>query len=222
MATKINVYNQQGEKVDQMELADHMFNVAPKLELIQQARVTQMANERQVVAHTKGRSEVRGGGRKPWRQKGTGNARHGSIRSPIWIGGGITFGPSKFKQFSKKINKKMKRKAIFMVLSDKVANSALLVLDKVELPEFKTKKVKEIINNLENNLLGRDFGKESNRKSLLIINDQKDEKVKYSVRNLPGVKVIHVDNINILDLLKYKYLVTTSNAIKTIEERFNK
>lgn len=222
MSVKINVYNQEGSKVDQIELSKEMFNVEPKMDLIQQARVTQMANERQVLAHTKGRSEVRGGGKKPWRQKGTGNARHGSIRSPIWVGGGITFGPSKFKNFAKKINKKMKRKAIFMVLSDKIANNALLVLDKIELPEFKTKKVKEIINNLENNLLGGDSGKDSNKKSLLVINDQKDDKVKYSARNLPGVKVIHVDNINILDLLKYKYLVTTSNAIKVVEERFNK
>ena len=116
----------------------------------------------------------------------------------------------------------MKRKAMFMVLSDKMKNNALLVLDKIELPEFKTKKVKEMISALENNLLGADSGKESNKKSLLIVNDQKDEKVKYSARNLPGVKVIHVDNINILDLLKYKYLVATSNSIRTIEERFSK
>jgi large subunit ribosomal protein L4 len=214
MSVKINIYNQQGEPVDQMELTEDVFNVEPKMELIHQAQVTQMANERQILAHTKGRSEVRGGGKKPWRQKGTGNARAGSIRSPIWIGGGITFGPTKFRNFAKKINKKMKRKAIFMVLTDKIKNNGLLVLDKLEIPEFKTKRIKEVFDNLipkdQNN------GK---KKSILLISGNKDEKVLYSARNLDGVKVINKDNINILDLLKHKYLITTADVVREIEQR---
>jgi large subunit ribosomal protein L4 len=217
MPVKINIYNQQGEKADQMELTDNIFNVEPKMELVHQAQVTQMTNERQVLAHTKTRSEVRGGGKKPWRQKGTGNARAGSIRSPIWIGGGITFGPTKLRNFAKKINKKMKRKAIFMVLTDKVKNNNLLILDKLEIPEFKTKKVKEVFDNLV-----KEENAGSKKRSILLINEQKDEKIFYSARNLEGVKVINKDNINILDLLKYKYLITTVGAVKELEQKYGK
>lgn len=217
MPVKINIYNQQGEKADQMELTDNIFNVEPKMELVHQAQVTQMTNERQVLAHTKTRSEVRGGGKKPWRQKGTGNARAGSIRSPIWIGGGITFGPTKLRNFAKKINKKMKRKAIFMVLTDKVKNNNLLILDKLEIPEFKTKKVKEVFDNLV-----KEENAGSKKRSILLINEQKDEKIFYSARNLEGVKVINKDNINILDLLKYKYLITTVGAVKELEQKYRK
>jgi large subunit ribosomal protein L4 len=217
MSVKINIYNQQGEKTDQMELADDIFNVEPKMELIHQAQVTQMANERQVLAHTKSRSEVRGGGKKPWRQKGTGNARAGSIRSPIWVGGGIIFGPTKFQNFTKKINKKMKRKAMFMVLTDKIKNNSLLVLDKLEIPEFKTKKMKEIFNNLI-----KEDNAGNKKKSVLLVSGEKDEKIFYSAGNLEGVKVINKDNINILDLLKHQYLITTSDVVKGIEERYKK
>lgn len=218
MSVKVNIYNQDGESIDQRELPAGIFEVEPKIELVQQARVTQMANERHVLSHTKGRSEVRGGGKKPWRQKGTGNARHGSIRSPIWIGGGITFGPSKWRNFSKKINKKMRRKAIFMVLTDKVKNSSLLILDKIELEDFKTKKMKEILNRLEG-ILSAEKSKK-NKKSLLLVSDRPDEKVKYSARNLEGVKVLSVDNLNILDLLKYKQVVITSASLDKLEARY--
>lgn len=217
MPVKINIYNQQGEKADQMELTDNIFNVEPKMELVHQAQVTQMANERQVLAHAKTRSEVRGGGKKPWKQKGTGNARAGSIRSPIWIGGGITFGPTKLRNFAKKINKKMKRKAIFMVLTDKVKNNNLLILDKLEIPEFKTKKAKEVFNNLI-----KEENTGSKKRSILLINEQKDKKIFYSARNLEGVKVINKNNINILDLLKYKYLITTVGAVKELEQKYGK
>ncbi|MFW5888177.1 MAG: 50S ribosomal protein L4 [Patescibacteria group bacterium] len=217
MSVNINIYNQEGGKVDQMELAETVFNVEAKMELIHQAQVTQMANERQVLAHTKTRSEVRGGGKKPWRQKGTGNARAGSIRSPIWIGGGITFGPTKFRNFTKKINKKMKRKAVFMVLTDKVKNNNLLVLDKLEITEFKTKKIKEIFNNLI-----KEDNDGNKKKSILLVSGGKDEKIFYSARNLENVKVINKDNMNILDLLRYKYLITTAEAIKAIEQNYKK
>jgi len=125
------VYNQQGEKVGQVDLPAELFGVPLNRDLVHQVVVTQMANSRQVLAHTKDRSEVRGGGAKPWRQKGTGRARHGSIRSPIWVGGGVAFGPTKERVFAKKINKKMKRQALFMVLSSKVKDKEIVLLDKI-------------------------------------------------------------------------------------------
>jgi large subunit ribosomal protein L4 len=237
---EIKIYNQKGEAVGDLKLSDKVFGVKVNEALVYQAVVTQMANERQVLAHTKDRSEVRGGGKKPWRQKGTGRARHGSIRSPIWIGGGVTFGPTSARNFSKKINKKMKQKSIFMALSDKVANNNLVILDKLEMDEFKTKAFNEMIENLlngskkaepaeekkqENTPLRQGFeGQAKTRKqikrSVLVINDKKDDKVKYSGRNLVGVKVINLDNINILDLLKYRDLVMTAEAVKKLEKRY--
>jgi len=139
MSIKINVYNQAAEQVGDIKLSDKVFGIKLNEALIHQAMVTQMANERQVLAHTKDRSEVRGGGKKPWRQKGTGRARAGSSRSPIWIGGGVTFGPTKDRNFKKKINQKMKQKAILMVFSDKAVSENIAVLDKIETSEFKTK-----------------------------------------------------------------------------------
>lgn len=220
MSLTVNIYNQKGEAKDKMELPGSLFNVDLSLELIHQARVTQTANQRQVLAHAKTRSEVRGGGRKPWRQKGTGNARAGSIRSPIWIGGGITFGPNKMRNFAKKINKKMKRRAIFMAFSDKLNSGSLLVLDKLEMPDFSTKKFKNIVEKLEKHLTKKDD--EQKKRSLLVVADSVDEKVRYSANNLAGVKILNTDNINILNLLKYENLVMSVNAIKKIEEIYNK
>jgi large subunit ribosomal protein L4 len=212
---KAKIYNQQGEKVGEIELSDKVFGVKANEALVHQAMVAQMANERQVLAHTKDRSEVRGGGKKPWRQKGTGRARAGSSRSPIWIGGGVTFGPTKDRNFSLKINKKMKVKAILMALSDKVLNSKLLVLEKLEIPEFKTKIFNEILSNLI-----KQENKKTTKQSILFINDKKDEKVKFSARNLTGVKLINLDNINIIDLLKYKDLILTADTVKKLEEKY--
>jgi len=211
---KTNIYNQKGEQVGEIELSDKVFGVKVRNDLVHQAIVAQTANERQVLAHTKGRSEVRGGGRKPWRQKGTGRARQGSIRSPQWIGGGIVFGPLKTRNFSQKINKKMKVKAIFMALSDKVSNDKLVVLDKLDIQEYKTK----IFNGIINSLAKQD--KKAKKQSVLVVNDAKNEKVKYSAKNLPGVKLINLDNINIVDLLKYKKLILTVGTVKNIEEKY--
>ena len=157
MSLKIKVYNQAAEPVKDLELSANIFNVEASHELLHQAMVAQMANSRQVLAHTKDRSEVSGGGKKPWKQKGTGRARAGSSRSPIWIGGGVTFGPTKDRNFKKKINQKMKQKAIFMVLSDRVKNNALVVLDSLELAEFKTKKFNEILSAIEKKILNNDI-----------------------------------------------------------------
>ena len=231
---KTNIYNQKGEQVGEIELSDKIFGVKANEALVHQAVTAQMANERQVLAHTKDRSEVRGGGKKPWRQKGTGRARAGSSRSPIWIGGGVTFGPTKDRNFSQKINKKMKAKAIFMALSDKVADGNLTVLDKLEMLEFKTKEFNAVLSSLEK-ITGKkqeakkvDDIKENKknkinkkiRRSVLLVNDIKDEKVKYSARNLAGVKLINLENINIVDLLKYKDLVLTVEAVKKLEARY--
>jgi len=211
---KTNVYNQTAELVHELELSDKIFGVKSNAELLHQAVVTQMGNERQVLADTKDRSEVRGGGKKPWKQKGTGRARVGSSRSPIWKGGGVTFGPTSDRNFSKKINKKMKQKAIFMALSDKLANGTLVVLDSLQMEEFKTKKFNEVLTAIENKILNSD------RRNILVINDSKDEKVKYSARNLKGTEIINLENINIVELLKYKNLLLTETAIKTLEERY--
>lgn len=207
------IYNQKGEVVGELGLSEKVFGVKASEALIHQAMVTQMANERQVLAHTKGRSEVRGGGKKPWKQKGTGRARHGSIRSPIWIGGGITFGPTKERNFKKKINKKMKQKAILMALSDRAANKSLIVLDKLEMTDYKTKDFNKMLKLLkpQDAKIKRNF---------LVVNDKKDEKVMSSGRNLAGVKVLNLENINILDLLRCKNLILTAEGVKKLEERY--
>ncbi|MCK4540127.1 50S ribosomal protein L4 [Candidatus Parcubacteria bacterium] len=214
MSIKVNIYNQKAETVGDLKLSDKVFGVEANEALVHQAAVAQMGNERQVLAHTKDRSEVRGGGKKPWKQKGTGRARAGSSRSPIWKGGGVTFGPSNERNFKKNINKKMKRKAVCMVLSDKTKESRLLVLDKIEIKEFKTKEVDLMLKKLEKRI-----NKDNKiKRSILVINDKKDEKAKYSFRNISGVKLINLDNINILDLLKYRDLLISKGCVKKIEE----
>jgi len=230
----VKIYNQKGETVGELKLSDKVFGVKINAALVHQAVVAQMANERRVLAHTKDRSEVRGGGKKPWRQKGTGRARAGSSRSPIWIGGGVTFGPTAERNFSKKINKKMKQKAMFMALSDKVASGGMSVLDKLEMSEFKTKIFNKMLSDLlddKQRTADKDEQSEKKKKekkakktkrSVLIINDKKDDKVKNSGRNLTGVKIINLNNINIVDLLKYKNLIITAEAVKILEEKYNK
>ncbi|MEI7620617.1 MAG: 50S ribosomal protein L4 [Candidatus Falkowbacteria bacterium] len=214
MSVKINVYNQKAENVGTLDLSDKIFKVALNNDLLHQAVIAQMANERQVLAHTKTKAEVSGGGKKPWKQKGTGRARVGSSRSPIWRGGGIIFGPRNDRNFKKNINQKMKQKAMFMALSDKVTNNTFVVLEDLNMPEFKTKNFNELLTNLEKKVLNNE------RRNVLVINDQKDEKVKYSGRNLKGVEIINLENLNLVDVLKYKNLVLTSEAVKKLEERY--
>ena len=216
MGIKLNVYNQAASKAGTVELSEKVFGLKVNKSLVHQAMVTQMGNERQVLAHTKDRSEVRGGGRKPWRQKGTGRARVGSSRSPLWIGGGVTFGPTKDRNFKKKINRKMKQQAICMVLSDRVSNDSLVILDKLDVKEYKTKTINEIFKNIESKVLSKQNDKKAKR-SILIINDDKGEEFKYSVRNLAGIKNINLENINIIDLLNHQNLIVTENAVKKLE-----
>jgi len=216
MSLKIKVYNQSVEAVKDLDLADKIFGVKANNELLHQAVITQMANTRQVLAHTLDRSEVRGGGKKPWKQKGTGRARVGSSRSPIWIGGGVTFGPTKDRNFKKKINQKMKQKALFMALSDKFVTNSLVIIDNLEFAEYKTKQFNTMLTNVEKKVLLND------RRNILIVNEASEEKAKYSSRNLEGVKVINLENINLVDLLNYKNLLLTENVVKVLTERYNK
>lgn len=212
----IDSYNQKGEKLRRIRLPQEIFGIEMNSDLVHQVMVSQMANRRQVIAHTKTRAEVSGGGRKPWRQKGTGRARHGSIRSPIWIGGGVAFGPRKEKVFKKKIPKKMRRKALFMVLSSKVKDKELLVLDKLETKEPQTKIMAKMMENLRKKI--KDF-KEG---SVLFLLAKKDENLIKSLRNIKKVKTILARESNVLDLLKYKYLIIPKESIKVLKETFLK
>lgn len=241
MSIQTKVYNQKSEETGKHELSDKVFGVKANIGLIHQAVVAQMGNQRQVLAHTKGKSEVRGGGKKPWKQKGTGRARAGSSRSPIWIGGGITFGPRSDQNFSKRINKKMRQKALVSVLSNKVKNESFVILDKFEIKEYKTKKFNDIISKLEKKVFVQKIksnkqekeevkddkkdkvvkNKAKNQKrSILIIDSEKNEKLKKSANNLPGIQIINLENINIVDLLKYKNLIINLDSIKKIEKQY--
>ena len=213
MAINAKVYNIAGEKKTALKLNEKVFGLEANEALVHQAMVTQMANERQNLAHTKNRSEVRGGGRKPWRQKGTGRARAGSNRSPIWMGGGVTFGPRSERNYKKQINKKMKQKALLMVLSDKAVNNNLTVIESLGIKEFKTKTIDNLLKKIE--------GKKDEKRSTLIINDKKDEKTKYSFRNLTGVKYININNLNIVDLLAKREIILSKDSIKIIEKLYS-
>ena len=230
MSIVIKKYNQEAEETGEQKLSSAVFGVKVKPELVHQAVVAQQANSRQVLAHAKGRSEVRGGGKKPWKQKGTGRARAGSSRSPIWIGGGVTFGPTKQRNFSLKINKKMKRSALLMCLSDKVKENRLILLDKIELDKIETKKMNEILKKFENGFIKENKSKEKKDdtkkikkesfSALLALGDKSENIIK-SVRNLQKIGTVRSDGLNIVDILKYKYLITTTDAVKEIEKVYS-
>lgn len=203
---KVIVYNQQGEKIEQTKLPKEIFEVALNEDLVHQVVVSQAANRRQVSAHTKTRAEVSGGGRKPWRQKGTGRARAGSRRSPIWRGGGVTFGPRKEKVFKKRIPKKMKRKALLMILSAKAKNDLLIILDKLKLEKIKTKEMTAILKKMP-----------CQGKSCLIALPGLDKNIILSVRNIPKLKTIQARDLNPLDILSFKYLLLTKDSVKMIK-----
>ena len=202
---KIDVYDIEGKKVNDVELNEDIFGIIPNEELVHSVIVNYLANQRQGTQSTKTRSEVSGGGRKPWRQKGTGRARQGSIRAPQWIKGGIALGP-KPRSYSYKVNKKERRLAVKSVLSSKVAENELVVLDKLELNEIKTKNMVNVLNNLK--LEGK----------VLIVLPEKNENVQLSSRNIEGVKTSLVSDMNTYELLKYNKLVLTVDAVKKIEE----
>ncbi len=211
---KIILHNQNGEEIGKVELPKDFFEVEMNPDLVHQVIVAQNANARKVLAHTKDRGEVSGGGKKPWRQKGTGRARHGSIRSPIWKGGGVCFGPTKERVFSKKINKKMKQKALMMGLSSKVKDKEIVLLDRIELTQPKTKIVFEIIKNLGNKL------EKKLTKGSLIVLPETDQNIIRSTRNIPKMKIIRADSLNTLDILSYKYLIIIKESIKVMQKTY--
>lgn len=204
----VKTYDQNGKETGQTRLPSEIFDVKLNSDLVHQVAVSQMANKRTVLASTKDRAQVRGGGKKPWRQKGTGRARHGSRRSPLWKGGGVTFGPTKERNFEKKINKKMRRKALLMVLSAKAKNNLLVVLEKLALEKPKTKLMAEVIKKLP--IKG----------TFLIVLPGLEKDVVRAARNIPGSATVEARNLNALDLLSFKYLVMPKEGIKTIKETF--
>lgn len=214
---KIKVYNQEGKEVGQEKLNSDIFEIEPKEDIIHQVVVNILSNRRHIFAQAKTKAEVRGGGRKPWRQKGTGRARAGSIRSPLWRSGGATFGPVKERNYFKKINKKLKKKALFMCLSDKVKEERLFVLDKLEVKEIKTKTFFNILSNLI-----PDYKTSKKNKKVLLGLSEKDLNIIRSAQNIENLKTMPVTDLNIIDCLKAKYLVTTLSGLKKLEKHFIK
>ena len=202
---KIDVYDIQGKKVSTVDLKDEIFGIEPNEAVVHSVLVNFLANQRQGTQNTKTRAEVRGGGRKPWRQKGTGRARQGSIRAPQWIKGGIALGP-KPRSYKYTVNKKEKRLAIKSCLSSKVLEKELVVVDSLPLKEIKTKEMVKALDNLK--VEGK----------TLILLPEKNETVQKSARNIEGVKTTLVNTINVYDLLKYKNLVITLDTVKKLEE----
>ncbi|MCX6738391.1 MAG: 50S ribosomal protein L4 [Candidatus Parcubacteria bacterium] len=218
---KIDIYNSIGEKTGQAQLPKEIFGKETNSDLVYQAVVSMQSNKRQVIAHTKDRSEVSGGGKKPWKQKGTGRARHGSSRSPIWIGGGVTFGPTNRRNFKKEVPKKIKKAALFSILSDKVKNQEVLIVDNFNITEPKTKIISKTLVNLLNKVYpDKKKGKNRTLESVLIISDKKDDKLVRAVRNIPKVKIIEARNLNILDVISAQRLIFLQDSIKTIKELF--
>lgn len=208
---KAPVYDQTGKEVKEALLPKEIFDVEINKDLVYQVILAQTANRRQVSAHTKDRSEVRGGGKKPWRQKGTGRARHGSSRSPIWVGGGVTFGPTKNRNFKQKINGRMKKSALFMALSSKARGKLVLVLDSFKLKEAKTKLAAQFLNSLP--LEG---------KTALVILPGMDSTMIMALRNIPRVGTMQAKDLNALDVLSFKYLLLPKESLKVMKETFLK
>ncbi len=200
----VSVLNMEGKEVGSMELNDAVFGVEINEHLVHQAVVLQLANNRQGTQKAKTRSEVSGGGRKPWRQKGTGHARQGSTRAPQWTGGGVVFAPVP-RDYSFKMNKKEKRAALKSVLTSKVQENKFIVLDELKLAEVKTKEMKKVLDNLNVN------------NALVIIGDD-SENVALSARNIAGVQTASVNTINVFDMLKYNTIIATKSSVASIEE----
>ena len=200
----VSVYNMEGNEVGKMDLNDAVFGVEVNEHLVHMAVVAQLANNRQGTQKAKTRSEVSGGGRKPWRQKGTGHARQGSTRAPQWTGGGIVFAPTP-RDYTIRLNKKEKRAALKSVLTSKVQENKFIVVDELKFDEIKTKAMKNVLANLKAD------------KALVILNDN-DQNVVLSARNIEGVETALTNTINVFDLLKHNTVVVTKAAVETIEE----
>ncbi|MDD3631167.1 MAG: 50S ribosomal protein L4 [Atribacterota bacterium] len=205
---EVNVHAIDGKKIGEIELNNDLFDAKINKHVVHQIVKRYLAGKRRGTASTKNRSEVSGGGKKPWKQKGTGRARAGSIRSPLWVGGGVIFGPEN-RDYSYPIPKKMRMVALKSILSDKAKNNNIIVLDNLELKEGKTKEIINIFNNL--NLDGN---------KVLIVIDKEDDLIKRAVSNLEGAMVITANKINAYELINYKKIIVTKDALKVIEEVF--
>ena len=203
---KIDVLNIKGEKVKDIKLAEEVFGIVPNDAVIYDAIMLATANTRQGTHSVKSRSEVSGGGRKPWKQKGTGRARQGSIRAPHWYHGGVAFGPQVETNYTKKMNRKERRLALKSALSYKVIDKELIVLDELKLQSNKTKEMKEILANIKAD------------RNVLVVVDEIDDNIVLATRNLNNVLLLTADEINTMDVVSAKVLVATENAIKSIEE----
>ncbi|EZH64460.1 MULTISPECIES: 50S ribosomal protein L4 [Geomicrobium] len=201
---KVTVFNQSGSQVGDVELAEAVFGITPNENVVHDAVVMQQASLRQGTQKAKTRSEVRGGGAKPWRQKGTGRARHGSSRSPIWKGGGVIFAPTP-RSYSYKLPKKVRRLALKSVLSDKVQNDALIVLDELSLDAPKTKDMINILSSLS-------------AEKTLVVTAERNANVEKSANNLPNVKTITATGVNVLDVINYDKVIITKEAVERVEE----
>ena len=209
--TKVKVYNLQGKADSDIELNDAVFAIKPRQSVIHQVYLALLANARQSWAHTKDRGEVRGGGRKPWKQKGTGRARHGSNRSPIWVGGGITFGPRKIRNYKQKINQKMNQQSVRMILSDKVSEESFVILE--DLPnDGKARTLSELRKVLPG----------AGRNTILLTSDKKNENLSKAVRNIKKLDLQQAADVNVVDLLNHQFVIISKKGVKVLEKRLAK
>ncbi len=207
----VTLYNDKGESVGKIDLDPTLFDVAVKAELVHEAVVAQRGNSRDAIAHTKDRSEVRGGGRKPWKQKGTGRARHGSSRSPLWSGGGITFGPRSNRNFSKKMNRKARRKALAMVLTDKVTSERFTAIDALTAENGKTTILLKTLGNLPN----------AGKKTLILV-ETVNRDVSRAAGNISNVETLPVNALNIVDLLSFDHVLASKAALEQMTEVYKR
>lgn len=205
------VYNQKGEVLEEIEVPQNIFDVAFNNDLVYQVYKSLLSNQRKPIAFTKNRSEVRGGGKKPWAQKGTGRARHGSIRSPIWKGGGVVFGPrQKEENLKKKINKKMKKASVKIILSQKLKDKEIRIIDKFDIKEIKTKEIFNVL---------KQIFKTDITKSILVLLDNKEKTLTRALKNIPRVEIANVSDVNILNLLNNKFVMFSKETLSTLEKQ---
>lgn len=205
---KVDIFDKQNNKMGEADLPERIFGVKWNSDLVHQVLTAQMANSRIPWAHTKDRGEVSGGGKKPWKQKGTGRARHGSIRSPLWVGGGVAFGPTKERNYAKKINAKMKRLAIFSVLSKKIKDNELKIVDSLKIENGKTKKSAEILKRI------------IDKAGILVILSSANKSANKTFSNIKNVGVLSPQSLNVYDLLKKKNIVLEKEAVSEIENHY--
>ncbi len=214
------LYTKEGEALSTVEVEDALFGMRWKPDLVHQAIVAQMANARIAIAHTKGRGEVRGGGAKPWRQKGTGRARHGSIRSPLWVGGGVTFGPTKERNYAQKINKRMKLQALSAALSQKLRDREVYVLEKWNIEAPKTKALAAFLHEL-NEMFSKGESKKKQNASFLLVHEG-NEYLLRAVRNLPYATAIRGDSLNIIDVLRHTYVIFSKESLAMTQKCYHR